>query len=171
MTRPTDARGRAPKPKFFRTPSEFSSWLERHHDTAEELWVGYYKKSTGRPSLTWQDSVDEALRFGWIDSVRKGIDADSYMNRFSPRRSGSTWSAKNIKRAQELIELGRMRPAGRKAFDARRDDRSAIYSYEQGRMGPLDPEYERRFRRNKKAWAFLGFYVKESRTWSARSRL
>ncbi len=107
------------KPRFFRTQSELSSWLERNHDRAKELWVGYYKKSTGRPSISWAESVDEALRFGWIDSVRKGIDDDSYMNRFSPRRPGSTWSAKNIKRAQELIELELMRPAGLKAFEAR----------------------------------------------------
>jgi uncharacterized protein YdeI (YjbR/CyaY-like superfamily) len=89
------------------------------------LWVGYYKKGTGRPSITWSESVDEALRYGWIDSVRKAIDDDRYMNRFTPRRPGSTWSAKNIKRAQELIALGLMRPAGRKAFEARTENRSA----------------------------------------------
>jgi uncharacterized protein YdeI (YjbR/CyaY-like superfamily) len=107
------------KPRFFRTQLELSSWLERNHDTAEELWIGYYKKSTGRPSISWAESVDEALSFGWIDSVRRRIDDDRYMNRFSPRRPESNWSARNIKRAQELIELGRMRPAGRKAFEAR----------------------------------------------------
>jgi uncharacterized protein YdeI (YjbR/CyaY-like superfamily) len=108
------------KPRFFRTQSELAAWLERNHDTAEELWVGYYKKSTGRDGITWPESVDEALCFGWIDSVRKGIDNERYMNRFTPRRPGSNWSAKNIKRARELIELGLMRPAGRNAFEARR---------------------------------------------------
>ncbi len=143
------------KPRFFRTKSEFSSWLERNHDTAKELWVGYYKKSTGRRSISWPESVDEALCFGWVDSVRKSIDDDRYTNRFSPRRPGSTWSARNIKRAHELIELGLMRPAGRKAFEARTEDRSEIYSYEQGHLTPLDPQYERQFRRKRKAWAFF----------------
>ena len=143
------------KPRFFRTQSEFSSWLERNHDTARELWVGYYRKSTGRRSISWPESVDEALCFGWIDSVRKSIDDDRYMNRFSPRRAGSTWSARNVERARELIELGLMRPAGRKAFEARAEDRSSIYSYEQRRVTPLDKRYERQFRRNKKAWTFF----------------
>ena len=142
------------KPRFFRTQSELSSWLERNHDRAEELWVGYYKKSTGRPSISWSQSVDEALRFGWIDSVRKGIDDDRYMNRFTPRRPGSNWSARNIKRAQELIELGLMRPAGRKAFEARTEDGSEVYSYEQ-REAVFAELYEQQFRRNKKAWAFF----------------
>jgi uncharacterized protein YdeI (YjbR/CyaY-like superfamily) len=101
-----------------------SSWLEKHHDTAKELWVGYYKKGTGRPSITWAESVDEALCYGWIDSVRKGIDDERYTNRFTPRRTGSNWSARNIKRAQELLELGLMHPAGRKAFEARKKIRS-----------------------------------------------
>ncbi len=143
------------KPRFFRTKSEFSSWLERNHDTAKELWVGYYKKSTGRRSISWPESVDEVLCFGWVDSVRKSIDDDRYTNRFSPRRPGSTWSARNIKRAHELIELGLMRPAGRKAFEARTEDRSEIYSYEQGHLTRLDPQYERQFRRKRKAWAFF----------------
>ncbi len=143
------------RPRFFRTGSEFSAWFERHHDTVTELWVGYYKKSTGRPSITYPESVDEALRFGWIDGVRKTIDDDRYMNRFTPRKPGSTWSARNVRRARELIDLGLMRPAGLRAFEARRDDRSAIYSYEQRHRATLDPNFERRFRRNKTAWAFF----------------
>ena len=111
------------KPRFFRTQSELSSWLERNHDKATELWVGFYKKSTGRSSVAWTESVDEALCFGWIDSVRRAIDDESYMNRFTPRRPGSNWSAKNIKRVEELIELGVMRPSGRKAFEARLEPR------------------------------------------------
>jgi uncharacterized protein YdeI (YjbR/CyaY-like superfamily) len=143
------------KPKFFRTQSEFSAWLEKNHDTATELWVGYYKKSTGRQSITWSESVDVALCWGWIDGVRKSIDEARYTNRFTPRRPGSNWSARNIKRAQELIELGFMQSAGRKAFEARTDDRSAIYSYEQRHNAVLDPEYVRQLRRNRKAWAFF----------------
>jgi uncharacterized protein YdeI (YjbR/CyaY-like superfamily) len=143
------------KATFFRTQSDFASWLERNHDTAKELWVGYHKKSTGHPSITWPESVDMALCFGWVDSVRKGIDEDRYMNRFTPRRPGSNWSARNIKRVEELIELGLMRPAGLKAFEERREDRSAIYSYEQRHLATLDEDYEQQFRRNKKAWAFF----------------
>jgi uncharacterized protein YdeI (YjbR/CyaY-like superfamily) len=143
------------KPRFFRTQSEFSSWLERNHDRATELWVGYYKKSAGRSGITWPQSVDEALRYGWIDGVRKGIDDERYTNRFTPRRPGSNWSARNIKRAKELIEQGLMRPAGRKAFEARREERSGVYSYEQRHLAKLDPEYERQFRADKGAWRFF----------------
>src|SRR4029453_6808991 len=107
------------RPMFFATPSEFRAWLEEHHATAKELLVGFHKKSSGKPSITWPEAVDEALCFGWIDSVRKRIDDTSYSNRFTPRTVRSTWSAVNIKRAEDLIERGRMRPAGRKAFKAR----------------------------------------------------
>ncbi len=143
------------EPTFFATPSEFRAWLEKHHDTSQELWVGYYKKSSGKPSITWPESVDEALCFGWVDSVRNGIDDERYTNRFTPRRPRSTWSATNIKRAKELIELGLMRPAGLRAFEARTDDRSAIYSYEQRHAATLAEEFERQFRANKKAWDFF----------------
>ncbi len=107
------------KPTFFESPAEFRAWLQKHHRTATELWVGYRKKKTGKPSITWQESVDEALCFGWIDGIRKSVDAESYMNRFTPRRPGSFWSAINTRRAAELIKEGRMRAAGRKAFEAR----------------------------------------------------
>ena len=142
-------------PRFFRTPSEFRAWLERHHDNSAELLVGYYKKGSGKPSMTWPESVDEALCFGWIDGVRKGLDDERYTIRFTPRKPGSIWSAANLRRAEELTELGLMHPAGRRAFDSRRADRSAVYSYEQGDAGTLDPAYERRLRLNKKAWEFL----------------
>ena len=108
------------KPRFFKTAGDLSKWFERNHAAATELWVGYYKKGTGRTGITWSESVDEALRFGWIDSVRKGIDQERYTNRFTPRSPSSNWSARNIKRAQELIEQGLMHEAGRKAFEARR---------------------------------------------------
>jgi uncharacterized protein YdeI (YjbR/CyaY-like superfamily) len=143
------------KPKFFATAVELREWLERNHATATELLVGFYKRGSGKPSITWQELVDEELCFGWIDSVRKGIDEVSYSNRLTPRKARSTWSAVNIARAKELIRLGRMHPAGQKAFERRTDERSAIYSYEQRKKARLDPEAERSFRANKKAWAFF----------------
>jgi uncharacterized protein YdeI (YjbR/CyaY-like superfamily) len=143
------------QPRFFATPSEFRAWLEQHHDTERELLVGFYKKSSGRPSITWPEAVDEALCFGWIDGVRKSIDDVSYANRFTPRTAKSTWSALNIKRAKELKRLGRMHPAGVKAFEARADEKSAIYSYEQRHGAELDADQERSLRGNKKAWEFF----------------
>ena len=116
-------------PTFFATSEEFRAWLEAHYDKRKELWIGFYKKGSGKPSITYPEAVDEALCFGWIDGIRKSIDADSYTNRFTPRKAQSTWSAVNIERAKELERLGRMHPAGRKAFEARADERSAIYSY------------------------------------------
>src|SRR5437762_563654 len=120
----------AVKPTFFATPSEFRAWLEEHHNTAQELLVGFYKKSSGKPSITWPESVDQALCFGWIDGVRKGIDDVSYTIRFTPRKPVSTWSTINIARVAELTKLGLMAPAGLRAFERRRDDKSAIYAYE-----------------------------------------
>jgi len=143
------------KPAFFATPAELRQWLERNHATATELLVGFYKRGSGRPSITWQELVDEELCFGWIDGVRQGIDEVSYSNRITPRKPSSTWSAVNIARAQELIRLGRMHPAGLKAFERRTDERSAIYSYEQTKSVRLDPGAERSFRANKKAWAYF----------------
>jgi uncharacterized protein YdeI (YjbR/CyaY-like superfamily) len=141
-------------PTFFRSPSEFRAWLEQHHARAQELWVGYYKVKTGKPSLTWPESVDEALCFGWIDSIRKRIDDDSYTIRFTPRKSGSIWSAVNIQRVQELIEQGRVHPAGQQAFLARKENRSGIYSYEQ-RNAQLPEEYDEQLRQNQAAWDFF----------------
>ena len=139
---------------FFRSPAELRKWFAKHHATARELWVGYYKKGSGRPSITWPESVDEALCVGWIDGVRKSVDGDSYTIRFTPRRPGSIWSAVNIKRAQVLAEQGRMQPAGLAAFQARREDRSAIYSYER-RREELEEPYASLLRKNKAAWAFF----------------
>ena len=124
----TDTEKATVTPTFFATPAEFRAWLEAHHDEARELWVGYYKKGSGRPSITWPESVDEALCFGWIDGVRKGIDDVSYMNRFTPRKPRSVWSAVNIKRVGELAELGLMRLAGLAAFEQRAAERSGIYA-------------------------------------------
>src|SRR5512144_2295095 len=118
------------EPTFFATPAAFRRWLERNHARAAELWVGFHKKASGRPSLTWPESVDEALCFGWIDGVRRSLDAASYVIRFTPRRPKSVWSAVNIRRVGRLRRLGRMRPAGLAAFRARTADRSRIYSFE-----------------------------------------
>ena len=119
-----------------------------------ELWVGFYKRDSGRPSITWSESVDEALCFGWIDGIRKRIDEISYHIRFSPRRRGSIWSAINIKRAQALTKEKRMRPAGLKAFAARIENKSGIYSYEQ-RKAELDEPYASVLKKNKAAWDFF----------------
>jgi uncharacterized protein YdeI (YjbR/CyaY-like superfamily) len=143
------------KPTFFATADELRDWLDRNHATATELVVGFYKRGTGKPSITWQELVDEELCFGWIDGIRKGIDDVSYSNRITPRKRRSTWSAINIARARELIRLGRMHPAGLEAFERRTDERSAIYSYEQRRGARLGPEADRSFRANKQAWAFF----------------
>jgi uncharacterized protein YdeI (YjbR/CyaY-like superfamily) len=142
------------KPKFFKTPDEFRSWLSKHHDKESELLVGFYKKDSGKQSITWPESVDQALCFGWIDGVRRRIDDCSYSIRFTPRRQPSTWSSVNIKRVGELKELGLMLPTGLKAFEARREYRSGIYAYEQ-RSPELPPEYQKLFNKNKAAQKFF----------------
>jgi uncharacterized protein YdeI (YjbR/CyaY-like superfamily) len=143
------------KPNFFPSPAAWRAWLEKHHAESAELWVGLYKRDSGRPSITWPEAVDGALCFGWIDGVRKSIDAISYKIRFTPRKSRSIWSAINIKRATELSAVGLMHPAGLAAFQKRDEKRSAIYAYEQRKDAKLPPEYERRFRANAKAWKFF----------------
>ncbi len=141
------------KPTFFATPGAFRAWLEKHHASASELWVGFHKKSTGMPSITWPESVDEALCFGWIDGIRKTIDENRYVIRFTPRKPKSNWSTVNIKRVAELTKLGLMKAAGLKVFEER--DAKREYSYEQTRQTPFDPLLEKKFRANKKAWAFF----------------
>ena len=145
----------APKPVFFKTPAEFRAWLKKNHKTAGEIIVGYYKKSSGKPTMTWQESVDEALCFGWIDGIRRKYSEDSYGNRFTPRRAGSNWSAININRVQELIKLKRMQPAGLAAFERRTEAKSRVYTYEQKSLQPFAPAIEKKFKANKKAWAFF----------------
>src|SRR5258706_12223164 len=139
---------------YFRSPSDFRNWLQKNHATATELWVGFYKKSSGKPSLTWPESVDEALCFGWIDGVRKSIDDISYKIRFSPRKPVSVWSSVNMRRAEVLVEEGRMRTAGLKAFQARKENKSGIYSYEQ-RRDELEEPYASLLRKNQTAWNFF----------------
>lgn len=141
------------EPIYFKSPAEFREWLEKHHAAARELWVGFYKKASGRPSMTWPESVDEALCFGWIDGIRKSVDEVSYTIRFTPRKPRSVWSAVNMRRVEELSREGRMRPAGQKAFEARLENRSGIYSYEQ-RAAELEGDYGLRFKQNEAAWAF-----------------
>jgi uncharacterized protein YdeI (YjbR/CyaY-like superfamily) len=143
------------RPRYFETPEDLRAWLEEHHEMAEELWVGLYKKSSGRPSVTWPEVVDEALCFGWIDGVRKSIDAQRYANRLTPRRPTSSWSAVNVKRFGQLKRQGRIRPAGQRAYDLRTKAKTGVYSYEQRHQVVLDPAFEQRFRAKKKAWAWF----------------
>ena len=146
---------RTMKPIFFKTPAEFRAWLKKHHATADEIIVGYYKKASGKQTMTWQESVDEALCFGWIDGIRRKYGEDSYGNRFTPRRTGSNWSAININRVEELTKLKRMQPAGLAAYAKRSEARSRVYAYEQSDVLPLDAALEKKFKANKKAWAFF----------------
>jgi len=140
-------------PTFFPTPDDFRGWLAKHHTSIDELWVGFYKKSTGRPSITWPESVDEALCFGWIDGIRKTVDAEAYKIRFTPRRAGSHWSRINLERVSVLIEEGRMAPAGLAAWKARDPEKSARYSYER-ETAALTKAQLARLKSNKAAWAF-----------------
>ena len=126
--------------------------MERHHASEKELWVGFYKKGSGKPSITWPESVDEALCFGWIDGIRTSLDADSYVIRFTPRKRGSHWSDVNTRRVGELTTTKRMHPAGLEAFKHRDPKKSGVYSFEQRHKAKLRPEEIRAFKANKKAW-------------------
>jgi len=142
------------KAHFFETAEKFRNWLEKNYDKADELLVGFYKRASGHPSMTWPESVDAALSFGWIDGIRRRVDDVSYTIRFTPRRRGSIWSAVNIDRVKELIKLGLMHPAGLSAFEKRDEKKSRIYSYEREHAS-FAPSDEKRFRANKKAWKFF----------------
>jgi uncharacterized protein YdeI (YjbR/CyaY-like superfamily) len=139
---------------FFATTAELRAWFEANHETATELWLGYHLKRTGRPSVTWQEVVDQELCFGWIDSVRYSLTGDTSAQRITPRRKGSVWSAINIKRFQELDALGLVHPAGRAAFEKRDEERSRVYSYENRSRG-LDVATEAAFRKHERAWRFF----------------
>lgn len=143
---------------FFATQAEFRKWLEKNHKRKTELLVGFYKVGSNKPSMTWSQSVDQALCFGWIDGIRRSIDKDSYSIRFTPRRSKSIWSAINIKKVKELSKAGLMTPEGQKAFSLRTESSSEIYSHEKAPVN-LDPDYEKQFKKNKAAW---GFFVKQA---------
>jgi uncharacterized protein YdeI (YjbR/CyaY-like superfamily) len=141
------------KPRFFRSQKEFRTWLERNHDTATEIWVGYHKKTSTKKGITYREALDEALCFGWIDGKVRTIDEARYMQRYSPRTARSPWSEANIKRVGELKRLGVMAPAGLEAFE-RRDRKPAGYSYEEAERG-LKGEYLKTFRANERAWSFF----------------
>jgi uncharacterized protein YdeI (YjbR/CyaY-like superfamily) len=140
--------------RFFKSPSAFRKWLAANHSKSKELCVGFYKKNSGKPSITWPESVDEALCFGWIDGIRKKFDDESYVIRFTPRKPQSVWSAVNIRNVERLINEKRMQPAGLKAYAARKEYRSGIYSYEQ-RPAELVEPYASKFKSNKAAWKFF----------------
>jgi uncharacterized protein YdeI (YjbR/CyaY-like superfamily) len=160
--RPTGNTARAAPPKsiavpatFFADPSEFRAWLERHHAGHDELLVGFWKKASGKPSMTWSESVDEALSFGWIDGVRRSLGEDAYTIRFTPRRPRSIWSAVNVAKAEALIAEGRMHPAGLAAFEARTPQRTGVYSHENRKAARFSPDQEVEFRADAKAWAWF----------------
>ncbi len=141
-------------PKFFPTQSDFRKWLDKNHKTKTELLVGFYKVGSKKPSITWSQSVDEKLCYGWIDGVRRSIDEISYSIRFTPRKPKSIWSAINIKKVEELTKQGLMKPAGLASFEKRTENRSKIYAYEQELVN-FSAKFEQEFKANKKAWKFF----------------
>lgn len=156
------------KPKFFITQEDFRRWLEENHASETELLVGFYKVGTSKPSMTWSESVDQAICFGWIDGVRRKVDEESYSIRFTPRKKNSVWSAVNIAKVAELTEKGLMKSAGIAAFEKREEKKSKIYAYEQ-EASELSAEFEKRFKKHKKAWDFFqnqaNWYKKQMIHW------
>ena len=138
---------------FFSTQKDLRKWFEKNHKKEKELFVGYYKISSGKPSVTWSESVDEALCFGWIDGIRRSVDEESYCIRFTPRNPKSNWSAVNIKKVKDLTKLGLMKPEGLKAFDFCKEAKSKIYAYENPEV-LFDKSSEKLFKANNKAWVF-----------------
>ena len=161
-------------PTFFATAAAFRRWLARHHKTAAELWVGFYKKATGKPSITWPEAVDQLLCFGWIDGVRRSVDSESYAIRTTPRRPGSIWSIVNTRRAEELLRLGLMVAAGEKAFRGRDKAKSEHYSFERMRVR-LRPAQQKQFRANRPAWDYFQLqpagYRKNATWWVLSAKL
>jgi uncharacterized protein YdeI (YjbR/CyaY-like superfamily) len=142
------------KVRFFKNKEELRNWFLKHHAAEQELWIGFYKKGSVKKSVTYPESVEEALCFGWIDGIRKKIDDTSYTNRFTPRRRGSNWSLININKVKELKKAGLMQPAGLSAYELRDKDKSGNYSFEK-EEARLDEKYERIFKKNKAAWKFF----------------
>ena len=142
------------EPKFFKNAAAFRKWLEQHHKTETELWLRFYKKGSGKPSITYSEALDEALCFGWIDGVRKRVDEDSFKQRFSPRKPKSIWSNINVNHVERLKKEGRMHASGLAAYERRDPRRTGIYSFEND-PAKLAPDYEKKFRANKKAWKFF----------------
>lgn len=156
------------KIQFFSSPEKFRTWLEKNHQKETEVFVGFYKIGTGKPSLTWSQSVDQALCFGWIDGVRRSIDENSYQIRFTPRKASSIWSAVNIQKMEELTKQGLMKPAGLASFKNRKEERSKIYTHENAEMN-FSPAFEKLFKANKTAWKYFELlapgYRKLSKNW------
>lgn len=150
----TPAAAPAPRARFFTTPARFRAWLEQHHAKEQELWIGFWKKDSGKGGVVYRQALDEALCFGWIDGVVRRLDELSYMQRFTPRRVGSYWSSVNIARAEELEREGRMAPAGLAAFARRDAQKERRYSFE-NRPRELGPDLLRRFKTDPKAWKFF----------------
>jgi uncharacterized protein YdeI (YjbR/CyaY-like superfamily) len=146
----------ASAPRFFASGADFRTWLEGHHASTAELWIGFWKANTGRAGLTYLEAVDEALCFGWIDGLRKGFDEHAYVQRFTPRRATSTWSAINLRKVEGLIAAGRMHAAGLAAHESRDPARTGLYSFERSQPAALEPALEKRFRANRAAWRFFG---------------
>ncbi len=158
----------APTPLFFARPELFRGWLEKHHDTESELLVGFYKRNSGRESMTWPESVAVALCYGWIDGVRHSLGDESYTIRFTPRKASSTWSTVNINTMRQLIAAKRVHPAGLRAFERRREEKSSVYSYENRHAAVFDADSLRQFRRNKAAWNYFDrcpAWYKSTATW------
>lgn len=148
-------------PTFFPTPDDFRMWLDQNHQNETELWVGFYKKATKKPSITWPESVDQALCFGWIDGIRKRIDDEAYMIRFTPRKKNSHWSTVNLNRIKELKKEGLVMEAGLAAFKRRKSEKTARASYEQKKVA-LDPGFEATLKKNSKAWDYFKNHVSPS---------
>lgn len=161
------------EPLFFATPSDLRAWFEAHHQTEKEVWIGYYKKATGIPSIDWSQSVDEAICFGWIDGIRRSIDEKSFKIRFTPRNPKSHWSGVNLAKVEKLLELGKMTPAGLEVYHRRDEKKSRQASYERQNV-ELDTEYEARIRQNENAWQYYenlaASYKKASIHWVMSAR-
>jgi uncharacterized protein YdeI (YjbR/CyaY-like superfamily) len=142
-------------PIYFASPEEFRAWLEQHHESDTEVWLGMWKRATGKPSCSWAEAVDEALCFGWIDGLVRRVDDERHMQRFTPRKPTSNWSAINVANVERLRAEGRMRPAGEAAFARRRDDRTAVYSHEQRKSPQLAPDEQVQLEADADAWAFF----------------
>ena len=159
---------KAAAPTFFARPALFRKWLEKNHESRSELLVGFHKRDSGRESMTWPESVAEALCFGWIDGVRRRVDDESYTIRFTPRKASSIWSTVNTNTMRELIAAKRVHDAGLRAFERRSEEKSSVYAYENRHTAVLDANSEREFKRNKSAWKFFEScppWYKRNTTW------
>lgn len=157
---------------FFKNAQELRKWFHEHHQTEREVWIGYYKKNSGKANFTWSESVDQALCYGWIDGIRKSIDEISYKIRFTPRKPNSIWSAVNIKKIEELKEKGLMQSAGLAAYAKKEEGKSKVYSFEQEEV-KLAKEYEQQIQANEKAWSYFQYklspYYKKASIWYVMS--